>query len=335
MVVRFNNIGQNVNVIGEGASGGTADSIRLSYPGIVTWKAGDAGNTLVTPDNTNEANKITQWTFSKDNINNTGNGNKQDIRKNGIVVASTNASSVFTGNTSELRLGTFDGNLAELIYILDSQVTALKENQIESYLAIKYGTTLGTNAAPVNYTASDGTVVWTGASPYQNDVFGIATDSASGLVQTMSNSLNSGSGAGAGQSQKGNLVLATNTSLRDRRFLLIGNDAVALTQIVIAPGQAANIAVGSTRISREWKVANTGGIGAVDLSFDTTGLGNQAGGSAIAILKTTPSAEVPKNSTRSARRSAARIIAAVSKDQRSDAIKTAEDRAENVAPCLA
>lgn len=277
MVARFNNIGQNVNIIAEGTAAGASDSIRISYPGIVTWKAGTAANTLVTADNVNEPNKIIQWTFSKDNAN-TGSGNKQDIRKNGIVVASNNASSAFTGNNSDLRLGTFDGNLAEMIYILDSQITPLKQSQIESYLAIKYGTTLGTNAAPVNYTASDATVFWTGSSAYQNDVFGIGTDSASGLVQTRSNSMNSGNGAGAGQSQKGNLVLATNTNLPDRRFLMIGNDAAALTQTVIAPGQAAAIAVGSTRINREWKVANTGGVGAVDLSFDTTGLGNQAGG---------------------------------------------------------
>ena len=277
MVARFNNIGQNVNIIAEGTAAGASDSIRISYPGIVTWKAGNAGNTLVTADNINEPNKTIQWTFSKDNAN-TGSGNKQDIRKNGIVVASGNASSSFTGNNSDLRLGTFDGNLAEMIYILDSQITPLKQNQIESYLALKYGTTLGNGTTPVNYTASDATVFWTGSNTYQNDVFGIGTDSASGLVQTRSNSMNTGSGAGTGQSQKGNLVLATNTSLADRRFLMIGNDAAALTQTVIAPGQAASIAVGSTRINRAWKVANTGGVGAVDLSFDTTGLGSQAGG---------------------------------------------------------
>jgi len=284
MVARFNNIGQNVNVLGEGTSTPaiTGDSIRLAYPGIVSWKAGNAGNTLVTPNNTNVANKTALWTFSKDNIFGTGSGNKQDIRKDGIVVVSTNAVSVFTGNNSNFSVGTFDGKLAELIYVLDSQMTSLKQNRIESYLAIKYGTTLGTSANPVNYTASDSTTIfWPASTIYQNDVFGIGTDSLSGLVQTKSNSVNSGSGDGTGQFAKGNLVLATGTVLQNNRFLMIGNDAAALTEIAINNGDALPVAVGAMRLRRSWKVINTGAVGQVDLSFDTTGIASLSGGSTL------------------------------------------------------
>ncbi|HMC83879.1 MAG TPA: hypothetical protein VKI61_00070, partial [Chitinophagaceae bacterium] len=222
------------------------------------------------------------WTFSKDNINNTGDGNKQDIRKDGVLLKSTSTTSTFTGNNTSFTAGTLDGSVAEIVYVIDSSITALTENRIESYLALKYGTTLGNNSAPDNYTASDSTTIfWNKDVKYQNDVFGIGTDSASGLVQIQSNSVNSGSGDGTGQSAKGNLVVSTSNELLDKRFLMIGNDAGSLTQHIIANGEANIIAVGSTRIIRNWKVANTGSVGPVSLSFDTTGLGNQAGGAVV------------------------------------------------------
>ena len=282
MVAKFTNPGENVNIAGEGSTATSADSIRLSNPGKLTWKAGDATNTLVSPDNTVEANKVVLFTFSKDNNFGTGSGNKQDIRKNGTVIASGNSTTVFTGNKADFKLGTFSGNMAEIIYILDSQLTALKQNRVESYLATKYGITLGTTSNPGNYTASDSTTVfWPASSVYQNDVFGIGTDSLSGLVQQQSNSVNSGSGNGTGQKAKGNLVLTADTTLTDKSFLMIGNDAAALTEVVIGSGDALPVAVGSTRVLRKWKVINTGNVGKVDLSFDTTGLANLSGGSAI------------------------------------------------------
>jgi len=289
IVAKFNSLTQDdKNILVEQQSSNNTVKVTLSNNGRLSWTAGtdpnqtaSFANTINTPNNAIEINKPIVWSFSKDN-NNTANGNKQDIRKNGVVVATGNNTATFTGNSSPFGLSEggrfFDGNIAEVIYLLDSAVTPLRQNQIESYLALKYGTTLGTTAAPVNYTASDGTTVfWTSNIKYQNDVFGIGKDSLSGLLQTMSNSVNSGSGDGTGQSAKGNLVLSTSTDLPDKHFLVIGNDAAALLQHVIANGEANSIAVGSTRITRNWKVNNTGSVAGVSISFDTTGLGKQAG----------------------------------------------------------
>lgn len=282
MVAKFNNIGQNVNIFDEATTATTWDSLNLKFPGVLTWRAGNSTNFVATPNNTVEANKPTLFTFSKDNINNTPNGNKQDIRKNGLVVASGNANSVFTGSTSgSFQLGTFDGNIAELVYVIDSQITGAEQNQVESYLALKYGISLGTTVNPVTYVASNGSTIWDGSALYQNDVFGIGTDSASGLIQTSSNSINSGSGNGVGISGKGNIVVTAASPLADKQFLTMGNDAASLAQTIIQSGQAPNIAVGSTRVGREWKVRNIGGVGQVTLSFDTTGLGAQAGGATV------------------------------------------------------
>ncbi|GAC1426007.1 MAG: hypothetical protein NVSMB7_02520 [Chitinophagaceae bacterium] len=288
IVAKFNNLSQsNKNILNENQSSSGFVRVALQNTGVLSWTAGS--NTLNTPSNSIEANKPSIWTFSKDNINNTGNGNKQDIRKDGILVAASSNTSTFTGTNSPFNIGnfggasgTFDGSIAEVIYLLDSTITPLAQNKIESYLALKYGTTLGNTSSPVNYTASDGTTAfWTADTKFQHDVFGIGTDSASGLVQTISNSVNSGSGDGTGQSGKGNLVLSTGTELTDKRFLMIGNSAGSLAQKVIAPGEASVVVVGSTRVGRNWKVSNTGAVGPATLSFDTTGLGNQAGGAIV------------------------------------------------------
>jgi len=296
IVAKFNTIAQdNKAILVEKQAFTDAVRVLLNANGVLTWTAGvdptqvaTTINTVSTPNGAVDVNKPIVWSFSKDN-NNTASGNKQDIRKNGVVIATGNNTSSFTGNNLPLGLSEggrfFDGSIAEVIYLLDSAVTPLKQNKIESYLALKYGTSLGSPSAPVNYTASDGTTIfWPGASiaanaKFQNDVFGIGTDSTSGLVQTISNSANSGSGDGTGQFGKGNLVLSTNTTLQDKRFLMIGNSGASLAQQVIASGNP--LIIGSTRVGRNWKVDNTGSVGAVTLSFDTTGLGLQSGGSSV------------------------------------------------------
>lgn len=251
-----------------------SNKVQINLPnsiGRVQWAAGNlVTNNLEVPLGT-DINKPIMWSFSKDDAN-TASGNKQDIRKNGLVVASNNNLGTFTGNNSTLQLGQFDGNVAEVIYYLDATITPAQQNKIESYLALKYGLTLGGTTVPnpaQNYTSSNSTIIWNANTTYQNDVFGIGRDDASGLNQAISNSMNTGSGTGIGQSAKGNLVVQTTTPLTDNKFLLIGNDAAPLTeQLTDLPA----FALGAKRVGREWKVNNTGSVGAVNVSFDITGL---------------------------------------------------------------
>ncbi len=189
------------------------------------------------------------------------------------LVFNTNNTSATIGDLNGGLLEAWSGNIAEVI-MFPFALSNAERNLVESYLATKYGTTLGNTTAPQNYTASDGTTVyWTASPTFQNDVFGIGTDNGSGLLQNLSNSMNSGAGDGTGQSAKGNLSLGVSASLTDLQFLMIGNDAGALTEQLIAAGQAPAIAVGSQRVARNWKVQNTGSVGVIDLlSFDVTGL---------------------------------------------------------------
>ena len=102
----------------------------------------------------------------------------------------------------------YSGDIAEVI-IYDRDLTVAERQKVESYLAIKYGVTLGSNDAywdtPTNtsspfgyagtsndYLASDGSTLWNGASNagYGYNVFGIARDDDSNLMQTKSKSVN-------------------------------------------------------------------------------------------------------------------------------------------------
>lgn len=174
----------------------------------------------------------------------------------------------------------WSGSIAEVI-LFSTALSDAQRIQVESYLALKYGFTLGVPSNLIDYTASDGTTVyWTASNTYQNDIFGIGTDNGTGLTQTQSNSINSGSGDGTGANGLGNLVLSTGTALADKQFLMIGNDAGALTEHTTISGEVPITTVGSVRVLRNWQVQNTGSVGAVDLSFDTTGL-TLAGGSTL------------------------------------------------------
>ena len=163
------------------------------------------------------------------------------------------------------------GSIGEII-LFNTGLSDADRNKVESYLALKYGFTLGTTAGPFNYTASDGTVYWTSSATYQNDVFGIGMDAGTGLAQPQSNSMNSGSGDGTGQNAKLNLVLSSITPLSDKQFLMIGNDAGALTEHLIAAGEAPVVAQGSERLVRNWRSQNTGSVVSGNLDFDISGL---------------------------------------------------------------
>ena len=167
--------------------------------------------------------------------------------------------------------GKMNGDIAEIVLYSAANSTSLR-NKVESYLALKYGITLGTATTPVSYTSSAGTVFWTGLAAYQHNIFGIGTDNGSGLVQTSSNSVNSGSGNGTGQSGMGNLVLKTSSALANGQFLMVGTDSAALTEETITAAMGPAAAVGSRRLVRTWKAQTTGAVSSVNLSFDMTGL---------------------------------------------------------------
>lgn len=163
----------------------------------------------------------------------------------------------------------FNGEVAELIVYNVEGLSDVDRNKIESYLALKYGISLGNNSDAIAYTNSSGTTVWASNAAYKYDIFGIGMDNGSGLNQTSSNSVNTGSGDGTGLSGKGNIVLSNPSSLNNGDFLILGNNGVPLSFTSL--GLPAELSA-YHRILRNWIVDITGDPGSVTLSFDMTGI---------------------------------------------------------------
>ncbi|WP_052288225.1 DUF4347 domain-containing protein [Leptolyngbya iicbica] len=182
-----------------------------------------------------------------------------ELSGNGFIDKPTNVQRTanFIGKASNFDRN-YEGQIAEIL-IYNDDLDAAERNKVETYLAIKYGTTL-INA---DYTSTAGNVVFDtdGAnSLYANDIFGIGQDTLSTLNQTQSRSSNDDS-----------IVTLSNASdLDDNEFLLIGNDDGDAS----AAGVSNNTpAAYPERLSRLWQVAETGEVGTVEISFDLTGLG--------------------------------------------------------------
>lgn len=155
-----------------------------------------------------------------------------------------------------------------------------ERNRIQSYLAVKYGITLGVNGTSQDYVNSDGTVIWdvnTGVPAndvFNYDIAGIGRDDASELYQKQSRSVNNAAD-GTGRTQ-GVLTMGitdlydTNSqnphTLENKQFLMWGNNGVPLNNpaVVVDVNMSADIPgleswVQFNGIARTWKVVENGG----------------------------------------------------------------------------
>lgn len=188
------------------------------------------------------------------------------------------------GNNSGRR---FFGDMQEVI-IYNSDISDIEAQQVRSYLAIKYGTTLtddnNANTAPNetiggavvegDYVASDGTTItfdYSDDTGFVTNVAGIGRDDDTCLDQKQSRSVNSDAilTVGLGEIAANNAANA-NTFDDDVDFLTWGTDgaSTAFANITTAgtPGTV------NERMLRVWRAQDTGDVGATDISFDLTGL---------------------------------------------------------------
>lgn len=203
----------------------------------------------------------------------TGN---QNLYYNGALNTTLNTGTGFLGNSSELpRYGfigtnseatTFDGSssrgmdflgdMAEVIYF-ESVLSATQRQRVESYLALKYGLTLSTDtdgdglaleAGEGDYLDSDGNVVWDASanSTYHNLVAGIANDANSGLNQSSSQSVLSGS-----------TLSVTDASLGDKDYIVWGHNGSPMT------GQPSGSSY-RAELQRVWKIDIAGATDNID-----------------------------------------------------------------------
>lgn len=152
----------------------------------------------------------------------------------------------------------FNGDIAEFIFY-NADITSGDRNRIASYLAIKYGITLNQSSL-TNYTASDGNVVYpvtTTHSAFRFNIAGIGRDNVSRLNQTSSSSVSSG------------IVRILNPSaLGNLEFMIWGDNNGSIT----TPDYTDVGGGVQGRVTRIWKVAETGDVGTVDVVFDLTSI---------------------------------------------------------------
>lgn len=203
------------------------------------------------------------------NANNVGN-----LISNGSAFANVNNSQFWIGRSEGID-GTLDGRVAEVI-TYSSRTTDIQRSNIRSYLAVKYGITLGVNGTSVNYTNSEGTIIWDAAAiGYNFDIAGIGRDDLSKLNQKQSKSINATTtvAIGLGSLQVTNTA---NTSAfnSDLDYLVWGSNGLGFTPSASASTKSLNnISTNFTPVVRKWKIKESkGDVGEVIISIPETAL---------------------------------------------------------------
>jgi len=181
----------------------------------------------------------------------------------------------------------FFGEMSEVI-VYNEEITDLQEQQVRSYLAIKYGTTLtddnndnstanevlGGAVVEGDYVASDGTTItwdYSDDTGFVNNVAGIGRDDDTCLEQRQSRSVNSDAilTVGLGEIATTNAD-NPNTFDDDLDFLTWGTDG-ASTDFgdITTAGTPGTV---TERMLRVWRAQDTGDVGPTDISFDLTTL---------------------------------------------------------------
>src|SRR5690606_18162665 len=230
------------------------------------------------------ANDNMELYFNANNVGNEDNAYEQYARINNTR---------YWIGRSQYWDGSFDGRIAEIITYdsrkSDTNLTQ-ERNRIQSYLAVKYGITLGVNGTSQDYVNSDGTVIWDAdAENFNYDIAGIGRDDASELLQKQSRSVNNATATHFHPNLDNNYrsqgvltmgltqVYSTNhdditnngTTFNDKQFLMWGNNGVDLDAPAvvvdvdmstdISPSIPGGTHVQFNGIARTWKVMESGG----------------------------------------------------------------------------
>lgn len=240
------------------------------------------------------------------------NANDIETTQNDIPEYMNSSDTRFWIARSEGWEATTNARIAEVIsYSVRKTDTDLTQerNRIQSYLAVKYGITLGVNGASQDYVNSDGTVIWdvnTGIPAedvFNYDIAGFGRDDVSDLYQKQSRSVNNaldGATRGQGVLTMGiTSIYDTNNlnpnTLNDKEFLLWGNDGIDLDDPAlvvdvdlsesITPTISGGTWVEFNGIARTWKVIENGGdIPSVEVAILTSAVRTAAPPNGIYLM---------------------------------------------------
>ncbi|WP_367754919.1 choice-of-anchor D domain-containing protein [Flavobacterium sp. WC2430] len=212
-------------------------------------------------------------------FNPSGNGTRMGIYNNGTLLSTTEANTGTYKNIVNSRywLGasetfgpSYEGDILEIINYNTSN-NATDRRRIETYLAIKYGITLGNNGTSLNYynSASTNTAssIYDENAGFNYNIAGIGRDDKSALKQRQSKTENTSDDItiGLGGIYDKNTD-NPNNFVNDKEFLVWGSDNGTL---LAQPAVVVNISSGITpalttdvdyiTIGRTWRVKETGG----------------------------------------------------------------------------
>ncbi len=251
---------QNLAVLGSdhphmGVGPNSGDWSALLYNAGFNWHPTDM--------NANQP-YVFDYFWNGGNALNAGGG----VRLDGLEETSASMHSLsIGGSTFKWTIGSYpgaepwNGMIGEII-LYDRNLTSTEKDQVDTYLGIKYGTTLSHN-----YLAGDGSTIYD-VSTYGNDVAGIGREDGQGLAQKQSMSVNSGNqpAIAIGDQTAGfPATVAANSSSfsADDSYMIWGNNgqsesyATSYTPNSYTPASAYLI------MDAIWHVEETGTIGTV------------------------------------------------------------------------
>lgn len=281
--------------LGNGTAGGAGFSVFgiMSFTsGVVglDWN-GTNGKAKIKGDGISALNDATTSTGTNNQVYNvtTTQGFMTSIRgkQSGVSgeyngKALTTASNNNPSSTKRLALACntelgeyLSGGIAEFI-IYPSVLSNANNLKVMSYLALKYGITLGTTSLVSNYLSTDGSIIYTGTSSYHNNVIGIGRDDASTLYQKQSHNYDD-----SVRIYKGTLATTNGgnaaTFAADKSFVIMGANTGKLCQTAAVAAEIPASCLPYSRIAREWKVTKTNMAESFNLDIKLAACANPAG----------------------------------------------------------
>jgi hypothetical protein len=239
----------------------TANQFNFHSPWSDTNLYWDAGNTSTNRLAVNWGGSVATpflWGLQASTTG-TSSGALQDIYRNGFRIANDATMSSFTGNNGNFYIGSsgagnyYNGDVAEVV-IYSGTLTAIKTQQIQSYLALKYGITI----TSFDYISSAGMSIYrntTAQAGYIRDIAGIGRDDNSALDQRKSKSINVPSDILSVANGDYTTPVAFSNSLE---FLVWGHNGLVYQADVATPAYTHNGSSIVRQIARLWSTEKTG-----------------------------------------------------------------------------
>lgn len=223
------------------------------------------------------------------------NSGTSTLRVNGNVDVTNTTSGTFNNSTNQQfiiasndfgnPLGFCDMDYAELI-IYDAGLSVTDMKKVESYMAIKYGVTMGGNGSGLGYISPYGASVWDAATSYHNDVTGIAKDAVVQVLdQPKSQSINTGSTMPFTIAH--NSIASPTSIATDNSYVLVGHDNGDVANNTIVSYTHATTAI-QVQLNRIFRVQTTNlptgkAINEMEVEIDMSNVPGLAGGFGLGL----------------------------------------------------